>query len=217
MKSKQSKCADQNGEVMLETVIVLVPVLILLLAMLSLGFWFYQMSIMTNVASDIATEVARNIKFESLDAYGDSIDVDDITSTRMFRSTFSLNKLKNIQQERAQARADWRIPLSTLGFGAQDLEVELELKSSGIGRTHVKVSVRQNTDFFLSGILKYAGIVEDHPVFGGTAYAECVDLTEYSSMVNFLWYGSEKLHVFSSFGNLYVKVRDLLDTLHVTF
>ncbi len=220
MERKQNRSAGQSGEVMLEAAIIMVPVLVLLLAMLSLGFWFYQMSMMTTVASDIATEVARNIKFESLGAHGDTIDVDDVTSTRMFRSTFALNRLKNVQQERAKTRADWRIPLSTLGFGPQDPEVELELKSSGIGRTHVKVTVRQNTDFFLSGVLQYAGIVEEHPVFGGTAYAECVDLTEYASMVNFLRYGISKadgINIVHAAGNLYGRVRDLLNALNIRF
>lgn len=215
MKPDQSKVREQSGEIMLEAAIVFVPVLVLLLALLSMGFWFYQMSMMTNVASDIATEVARNIKYDKLDSHGDTITLEDIESAKMFRSTFGLGRLKNAQKDRAQARADWRIPLTSLGFGPQEPEVELELKSSGIGRTHVKVSIRQNTDFFLSGVLKYAGIVDDHPIFVGTAYAECVDLTEYTSMVNFLRYGSEKLSVFESFGDLYVNIKDLLMTLNI--
>lgn len=213
---KQIKCAGQRGEIMLEAAIIFVPVMILLLAMLSLGFWFYQMAMMTNVASEIAAEVARNIKFDKLDAYGDTIEVEDVISTMMFRSTFNLSKLKNAQRDRAKTHADWRIPLSSLGFGPQDPVVELELTYSGIGRTHVKVSVRQNTDFFLSSILRYTGIVEDHPIFGGTAYAECVDLTEYTSMVNFLRYGTDQLgglDVAKAVGDLYVKAKELLETL----
>lgn len=221
MKEKRSGTGNQSGEIMLEAAIVFVPVLVLLLALLSLGFWFYQMSMMTSTASEIATEVARNIKFEKLDGHGDVVAIEDITSTKMFRSTFHLSKLKRAQEERAKDHADWRVSLSSLGFGSQDPEVELELKSSGIGRTHVKVSVRQNTDFFLSGVLKYAGILEDHPIFQGTAYAECIDLTEYASMVNFLRYGSnevsEHLEIAGSVGKLYGKAKGLLEALHVTF
>lgn len=212
MEAKQRNRNGQSGEIMLEAAIIFLPVMILLLAMLSLGFWFYQTAMGTNVASEIAAEVARNLKFEKLDAYGDTLDdVRDATDLRMFRSTFRLSELEDAQEQRAQDYADWRIPLSTLGFGPQNLEVELELERSGIGRTHVKVTVHQETDFFLSGILKYAGIVEDHPVFGGVAYAECVDLMEYTSMVNLLWYGSEELSVLSAFGDFYVQAKKLLN------
>lgn len=216
METKRRSFGCQSGEVMLEAAIVFLPVMILLLAMLSLGFWFYQTAMMTNVASEIAVEVARNLKFEKLGAYGDTLNDVKATDLTKFRSTFGLGKLKNTQEQRAQDHADWRIPLSTLGFGPQDPDVEIELKRSGIGRAHIKVTVRQQTDFFLSSILKYTGIVEDHPVFGGVAYAECVDLMEYTSMTNFLWYGSEKLSVFSAFGNLYVNVKELLHTLGIT-
>lgn len=216
MATNQSKRGTQSGEVMLEAAIVFVPVLILLLALLSLGFWFYQTSMMTNVAAEIAAEVARNLKYERLDGHGDTLSVEDMVDLRMFRSTFGLNGLKNAQSQRAKDHADWRVPLTSLGFGAQDPEVTVKLESSGIGRTHVQVTVRQETDFFLSGVLKYAGIAEDHPIFGGTAYAECVDLTEYTSMVNLVRYGSEELSVFSSFGKLYRAVKDLLETFDIT-
>lgn len=216
MKKAKDAGSDQSGEVMLEAAIIMVPVIVLLLAMLSLGFWFYQTSIMTTIAADIAEDVAANVKFESLAGHGDMVDLEDLTTTRMFRSTFAAGRVKNAQKRRAQERAEWRIPLSTLGFGSQDPELELELKSSGAGRTHVKVTLRQQTDFFLSGILKYTGIVdEDHPMFAGTAYAECVDLTEYTSMVNFARYAADEFHVFEPFGNLYVKVRDLLNALGI--
>ena len=226
METKQSKRSSQSGEIMLEASIVFVPVLILLMALLSLGFWFYEMAIMTNVASEIAAEVARNYKFESLAAYGDTLDLNDVAGLtksvpgltgnneglRRFRSTFGKSKLENTQNNRAQAHADWRIPLSTLGLGSQTIKATAELKRSGIGRIYVKVTVRHETDFFLSNILQLAGIVEDHPVFGGTAYAECIDLMEYTSMTNFLRYGMEKFSVFSSFGKLYKEVKGLLQS-----
>ena len=215
MSVRQSRRGGQSGEIMLEAAIVFVPVLILLLALLSLGFWFYQISMMTNVASEIAAEVARNVKFENLGAYGDTLKTENASELRQYRSTFERGILEQKQNERGSAYGDWRIPVTSLGFGPQEPSVDVELHNSGIGRTYVKVTVSLETDFFLSGILKYTGILEDHPVFGGTAYAECVDLTEYTSMVNFLRYGSEKLAVFGPVGELYDKAKELLDVLGI--
>lgn len=220
MEAKQNKRGGQSGEIMLEASIVFVPVLILLLAMLSLGFWFYQMAMMTNVASEIAAEVARNLKFEDLADHGDAIGPDDVTDLRMFRSTIGRRGLESTQNERGNAHGDWRVPLTSLGFGPQDPDVDVELTRSGIGRLYVKVTVRQETNFFLSGILEFAGITEDHPVFGGTAYAECVDLMEYASMVNFLQYGtkvvSDNSDVVRAFSRFFGSIEDLLHTLGFT-
>lgn len=210
----QRKLKEENGEVMLEAAIILVPILILLMALLSLSFFFYQEAMMNSVANEIAAEVAKNYKFTDLKMGTKDIELDDITEVKMFRMSFSKNKMEKEHQKRAEEYAKWRVNLATLGLNPGEVEVECKVTSSGIGRAYVKVTVSQKTDFFLSGILELTGITEKDTLFGATAYAECVDFMGYTSMVNFTEYGSRKLgDAGKSIGNLYNNVKDFIQKL----
>lgn len=206
------KLKKQNGEVMLEASIILVFIIILLLGLLSISFMFYQQSLMNTIATEIASDVAKNYKFTSL-KMGDDHTLDDYNGTKMFRMSFGKNNVENAQEDRAEEYVDWRLPLASLGLDPEEVEVDCEIISSGIGRAYVKVTLSQKTDFFLSGILELMEITDENTMFGSTAYAECNDLMGYTSMVSFTQYGSEKLSVFKSVGNFYGSVKSLVENL----
>lgn len=206
-------CTDSNGEIMLEAVIVLVPVLILLMALLALSFLFYQQSVMTTVASEIAADVAKNYKFTSSAVGKNNITPDDSAETNMFRMAFGKTSTANKHKERAEAYVVDRIELTSLGLDSEDVEVECNVKISGIGRAYVEVKVSQKTDTFLSGILEFSGIAEKNNLFSATAYAECSDLMGYSSSVNFTRYMAGKLEPFDPIGSLYLSIKNLAEAL----
>lgn len=207
-----NKLKKQNGEVMLEASIILVSVILLLLGLLSISFMFYQQSLMTTVATEIATDVAKNYKFTSV-AMGKNHDLDNVNEAKMFRMSFGKNGIEEAHEDRADDYVDWRVSLASLGLQPEDVEVDCEIVSSGIGRAYVKVTVSQKTDFFLSGILELMNISDENTMFTATAYAECTDLMAYTSMINFTQYGSEKLSVFNSVGNFYNSVKNLVNNL----
>lgn len=204
---------NQNGEVMLEASFILVSVILLLMALLSLSFFFYQEAMMTSVANEIAADVAKNYKFTKVEVGKSDITIDDITSVKMFRMNFGKKGIKDDHNDRAKTYAEWRIGLATMGINAGDINVDCEITGSAIGRSYVKITVSQKTDFFLSGILDLMGITEEESNFGGTAYAECVDLMGYTSMVNFTEYGSRKLSAFNSIGGFYGSVKNFVQKL----
>lgn len=204
---------DQQGEIMLEATMIFVPVLLLLFALLSLSFLFYQEAMMTSVANEVASDVARNYKFTDMEIGEDTITLDDVTKVAMFRTTFGKKEVEQKQAERAEAYAPWRVGLSSLGLNPGELKVDCNITGSGIGRTYVQVTVSQQSDFFLSGILDMLGITENGQMFSSTAYAECVDLMGYTSLVNFTAYGSKQLEAFQAIGNLYSSVKDFIQVL----
>ena len=57
------------------------------------------------------------------------------------------------------------------------------------------------------------GIMDENSMFSSTAYAECVGLMGYTSMVNFTEYGSRKLSIFNSIGGLYNSVKEFAQEL----
>lgn len=207
-----NKLKKQDGEVMLEASIILVSVIILLLGLLSISFMFYQQSLMTSVATEIASDVAKNCKFTSLEI-GKDHNLDHVNDAKMFRMSFGKNGMEESHEERADDYVDWRLPLASLGLQPENVEVDCELISSGIGRAYVKVTLSQKTDFFLSGILELLEITDENTMFTSVAYAECNDLMAYTSMINFTQYGSEKLGAFNSVGNFYDSVKNLINNL----
>ena len=204
---------NQQGEVMLEASFILDSVIILLMALLSLSFLFYQEAMMTSVANELAADIAKNYKFTDMEVGKSDITLDDTTSVKMFRMSFGKGGMEDDHAERAEEYAEWRIGLATMGINADEIDVDCEVTSSGIGRAYVKVTVSQKTDFFLSDFLEIAGISDKDTMFKSIAYAECVDLMGYTSMVNFTEYGSRKLSIFNSIGGFYGSVKNFIQEL----
>ena len=56
------KKANDKGELMIEAMIVMIVTLMVLFMIFSLGFWFYQKSMLTTLASEMADDIAHNYK-----------------------------------------------------------------------------------------------------------------------------------------------------------
>lgn len=209
----KNKNKSQSGEVMLEASFILVTVLLLLMALLSISFLFYQKSVMNSVAMEIASDVAKNYKYTEMEIGKQEIELSDVTSTKMFRMSFAKNSIENAHEDRAENYAEPRVNLTSLGINKENLDVDCEITSSSIGRAYVKVTVSQKTDYFLSGILDMMGIADEEVAFKATAYAECTDFMGYTSMVNFTEYAAEKLSIFNSVGHLYDSIKNFSEKL----
>lgn len=215
MKNKiKNDIKNESGEVMLEASIIFVLVISLLMALLSLTFLFYQETVIASVATEIAADIAKNYKYEDIEVGSATIKPEDVMSTRMYRTSFGKSGLEKSHQERCEKYADWRVTLTSLGLNPENIDVECDVESTAIGRTYVKVTVSQKTDFFLSGILKLLEIIdEDGVVFSSTAYAECVDFMGYTSTINFTEQISNDLGMFNPIGNLYDSVKNFAKKL----
>lgn len=207
MEQLRERMKEQQGEVMLEASIILVSVILLLMALLSLSFLFYQQSLMNTVAHEIAADVARNLKYTDLPVGVEEITLDDATSTHLFRMSFGQGTVARAQAERGEAYAQRRVPEASLGLNPGPLQVDCQVTYTGIGRAKVAVTVAQKTDFFLEGTLKLLGLDLEEDLFSATAYAECVDLMGYTSMVNFTVYAAGVLDAFDGVAQLYESVK----------
>ena len=83
--AKQNRWKNENGEIMLESSIVLVFVLLLLMALLSITFMFYQQAMLNTVAAEIAADVAKNLKYTNLERGNDEITLDNYDGVKMYR------------------------------------------------------------------------------------------------------------------------------------
>lgn len=202
---------DERGEIMLEAVIIIVPVLILLFVLLSLSFFFYQEAMIHTMATEIAENIAKNYKFTDLPMESQSLRLGDVNNTKMFRMTFEQKNVNDAHQGRANGYVQDRASFTGMGLHPQSANVSCEIHSTGIGRAYVKVTVSQKTDFFLSGILEMTGVADEETLFSSTVYAECTDFTAYTSLMNFDVYCSSQLsnmQLFDSIGSLWANVKN---------
>lgn len=210
--NKKALKNQQSGEVMIESAIIIVPVLILLMAMLSLSFLYYQQSIMNSVATEIAADVAKKYKFAAVEVTDDTISPNDYVETRMFRMNFAKGSMEDDHKDRVEEYATWRVALTSLGLEPENLEVDCEIRGTGVGRAVVKVTVKQKTTFFLSGVLELAGITDSSTAFGAIAYAECNDMIAYTSMINFIEYASGQFPA-GPINNFYTSFKNFIENL----
>lgn len=198
MKKAMGILHKENGEIMLEASIVLLPTLVIMFAMISLSFLFYEQSLMNTIATEIASEVGRFYKYSNRDSdkMGANILSDeDIENGKLFSSSFAMFSIENQYEELAKQYAQDRIALATLGLDNSDLEVTCDIVNTAPGRAYVKVIVSQKTEFFLYEIWSMIGEngVDGVTDFSGVAYAECSDLMGYTSMINFIDYWTSAL------------------------
>lgn len=211
---------ENRGEIMLESSIIMVLVLTLLMALLAIGFLFYQQAVMTSVASELSSSIAKNYKYHYLHFKTDAFTVEaeseenakDTREHKKYRLTLGKYKLEEIFDGKAESIGMERVKLSTLGFSSDNVEANCEIVITGIGRAYAKVTVTDNTEFFLSSLLKNLHIY-DGEGFSAVSYAECTDMTGYASLVNFSDYIATFLEPFGEIGNIYQTFGEIIDIL----
>lgn len=206
---------NDSGEVMLESSFILVAVILLLLALLSISFLFYQQAMMTSVANEVAAAVAKNHKFTMVSTDANSVEPEQMKDVKLYRYTFGKlgkNSVAKKHDALADTYASTRADLTGIGINAGDAAAVVEIKSTGIGRAYVKVTVSQKSDFFLSGILEFLGIY-DESKFSAVAYAECSDMIAYASMVNLADYVGRSFSELEAFGDIYTNIKHIGDVL----
>lgn len=220
MQSNLKSDDSQNGEIMLEAAMIMVPILVLVMCLLSLSFLFYEQALTTTIATEIAADIAKNYKYSKRDNNemgSGTLSLEDIENGKLFSSSFAIGKIEKEYTILANNYAQKRIEAATLGFHTSDLNVECDIKRTGLGRAYVKVSVSRDTDFFLSDIWNFGsqGTTANITGFGGTAYAECVDLIGYASMINFTDYWTsvltDKIEVLGAADKLIDSIKSLIE------
>ena len=185
--AKKAFLGDISGEVMLESTLVMMLVLFLLIGLISLGFLFYQRSMLNTLAVDTANEIAANYKYS---AYKENSNGE--LEVRLYRTTFAKSKVEALNKTKAEKYIQTKAAATTLGTDTKVVLEDFNVVTDSIGRMHVEVSASMEFDFLFSGALKYFGIISGKPKIVSTARSECLDITAYAGHVNFLRYVQSK-------------------------
>ncbi|MFR0861666.1 MAG: TadE/TadG family type IV pilus assembly protein [Pseudoruminococcus massiliensis] len=184
-KIKKMLLNDDSGEVMLESTIIFTITIFLLLALLSIGFIFYQKAMLNSVADEIASSVGATFKFKDSDLMEREIGSNELSSNQMYRYMFHRDDTLDAKKIKAKEYIGKRVGLTNLGISNKTPKVEdIKLYTDNIGRFHVTVDVSMETEILFMGVLKYFNIIDSTPRFTASSSAECLDITEYNSYLN---------------------------------
>lgn len=168
----------EEGEVMLEGMIVMVVVLFMLVWLLGLGFLYYQRYIVRIVTNDAAKKIAATYNAPTSDIIMGYISSDSLAD----RALCATPGLEEINKGRAESYVRYILQKANFAGTVEEADIKLEHVSDGLGRSHVVLTTTCtfNTPFGLG--LSFMG-GDETAKYRVTAYADSTYMVDYTSAV----------------------------------
>ena len=173
----------EDGEIMLEVMIVVILTLFILIWILAVGFIYYQRYITNIVVNDAAVKIAYTYNNPTSDIVMGYVTTEDLKSRDIYRLFTKENRLRIVNEERAKAYVSYMLDHMNFKGVIKESDVKMEVISDSMLRKHVKITANctYNTPFGFA--LEYFGM-DSSIQYSVSASAECVDYAEYMSVIN---------------------------------
>ena len=186
----------ESGEIMLESLIVMLITIMVMIAMLGLGFVYYQKAMLTNLANEVAADVASNYKYcdQTIENQIDAELQDKLKNIRMYRTSFGAGSMQSRSKAKARLFAENQVNTRTLGINTSSVTLDdYDITFDNIGRMHVEITLEMQSEVLFSGALKAMNLMDKTATYKATGRAECIDITAYAGHVFFIQYIETKL------------------------
>jgi len=190
-KSPAGKAESERGAVMLEGMIVVIITMLLLVWILGVGFLYYQRYLVTALTNDAAAKVAATYNNPDSDIIMGYIAADHLTQRDLYRG-FKSNSFAEANQDKAESYVKYMLDRTNFAGTISEVEVTATLVRDSQLRKHVEVHTvcYFNTPF--SQALTFFGM-EGHAGYEATGRADCTDVIDYISSVDFARYAGDGL------------------------
>ncbi|MCD8086232.1 MAG: hypothetical protein LUF28_07920 [Clostridiales bacterium] len=180
--SDKQNLKSDSGTIILESTFCILVCMVVLLLLLSVGFYLYQVVLIQVVANETAENIATTYKYADL---ADSADLtaDDIANIGLYRYWFSNGtNLEEASMSTGASYANGRLSKTSLAQSNGSATVTVESVTDDIGRMHYEVTVTQTYTFLLGDILNMIGLNGTQQM-SATAYAQGVDVSYYINSI----------------------------------
>ena len=184
MKRLFRKMNENKGEVMLESILVLIPTLFVMIFLLSLGFLLYQKWNVQFVADDIASKVAVSFEYIEEETPEAVVELEQAQKVYLYKYLFNMSDYENVNKQKATKYGSQLFRITGYGDGVGDEVIELELIEDSLARRHISVTVTGTYRIPFSEGLEIFGM-EGTRTFTAVSYAECADISDYKNTVMF--------------------------------
>ena len=207
--------SDESGEIMIESIIIVIITTIVLIFMISLGFLLYQKSLVSTVANETAAEIAQSYKYNgilSTDITTQQEALSALESTKKYRYLFSSGALAANSVSIGETYATNRLAQTSFATLEGAPTVLVSTEKADLGRRFIKVTVEVEYTIFLGRALKVFGMDETYTI-SSTSYAECNDISNYCNTVKFTEYIAGKIDGATSFTEAVKSMADLFESV----
>ena len=185
MQQMKKGIKNENGEVMLESLIVYIVTIFLLFFIISIFEVLFQRWNVQTIANESATRIAQTYKLISADESTGYASKDQIIDIREYRYIWNNSELKDSAESRIIEYAGWRLSKTTFTKDVTDPQFDVVIKNDSLARRHVEVTITGEYAVPFGQALSYFGF-DSTTKYEVTAYADCVDIIDYINTVDFV-------------------------------
>lgn len=192
---------DENGEIMLESLIVYSVTIFLLFFILAIFSVLFQRWNLQTIANETAARMAQTYRFIEADEVTGYVTDKEIKAVREYRYLWKSNELETYTLKKATSYAGWRLDQSTYTKNVTEPKYQIEVISDSLARRHLKLTITGEYAVPFGEALSYFGF-DSTTKYEVTAYAECLDIIDYVNTVNYV----EDQLSFGQFNSKFVKM-----------
>ena len=178
---RMRKC--EQGEVMLEGMIIVVLTTFLLLWILGVGFLYYQRSILVSTTNDAASKIAATYNNPSSDIIMGYISSDNISERDLYRG-FENGSLRDANEAKADAYVKYVMNRRNFVGTVKDVNVSLQMVPESAVRRHVQLTAVCTFNTPFGAALEMFGM-DKEVKYSVTSCADCTDIIDYISTVDY--------------------------------
>ena len=188
MSKFREKLKNEDGEIMLEALIVYSVTIMLLFLILAIFSLFYQRWNIQVIANEAATKVGQNYRYllatGGVDEYSGAVaDKSAVTAISEYRYLFS-DKVEATAVTVATDHAKNRLAHTSYVKNVDGPNVSVEVVNDSLARKHVEVTLSGSYKVPLGEIFSFFGM-KDVIEYKTVGYADCVDIINYMNTVDF--------------------------------
>ena len=172
------KHRGQRGEIMIESMIVILMTVLVLIFLIGVGFHFYLRWCVQTTASDTAYKIAQVYKIRDTDPITGYVDTTDIYN---MKKTKYNDDLEEFNAERVQHYAVYRLSKLAFADPVGGVDTSMTVVKDDISRRHINVTVSARYKIPIAS----AFLNDLSYEYKASATAECLDLSRYINSVNF--------------------------------
>ena len=178
---------NERGELMIESMIIVILTMFLLLWILAVGFIYYQRNLVTTITNDAAAKIAATYNNVDSDIVMGYISTEDMVERPLYRN-FNNGALKDANETKAEAYVRYMIKrtnfLGTIADPENDIIVTMDLVMDSAVRKHVVVKTQCAFRTPFGEALELFGMDGDIS-YEATGRADCTDIADYISTTDF--------------------------------
>ena len=176
----------ENGEVMIESILMVTATFVILMFLLALGFLMYQQTAIQIAADDAAAKIAQTYRLVNADLTTGKISVDELVAVDLYRYGPMGGSFEAENKAKTANYINNRMHAVSFALEVVKPNTEMRVEGDGLGRSHLVIHVESTYKMPFGSFLKLIGM-EDELVFKASSVADCVDILEYYNSVSFAY------------------------------